>query len=457
MDPNQKPQPGAGQPGPGTPPSGGPGPTPPAGGPKPGAPSGPTPPGGGPTPRPTGPTPPPTGPTPPGGKPTPTPTPPGGPTPTPPSGIPTPGPAGGPTPSTPTEEKKPETPEPSGESPPKGGGGPSEGGSQEPPSSSGGDFIAPKPAKGEPYDVAIIGSGPAGFSAAVYTTRGALSTLIIGGAKWGGQLMLTTEVENYPGFESIQGPELMEKMRKHAEKFGAVMLEKDAEKVDFKSSPFKIWVDGKEYQARSVIIATGAKARWLELPSEQKYIGRGVSSCAPCDAPFFKGKKTIVVGGGDSAMEEALVLTKYAEEVRIVHRRGEFRASQVMQDRVLNNPKIKVIWDTAVSEVLGNEKVTGVKLENVKTNQTTEMPIDGVFVAIGHDPATKIFADQLELDKKGYVVVRDHTKTNAPGVFVAGDVHDWHYKQVVTAAGFGCMAAMDAIAYLGEKEAEEGS
>lgn len=314
--------------------------------------------------------------------------------------------------------------------------------------------IAPKPAPGEPWEVVIIGSGPAAFAAAVYTTRGALSTLIVGGAKWGGQLMLTTEVENYPGFESILGPDLMVKMRKHAEKFGAQMITKDAEKVNFRVSPFKVWVEGKEYQGRAVIVASGAQARWLGLPSEKKYIGRGVSSCAPCDAPFFRGKKTIVVGGGDSAMEEALILTKYADQVTMVHRRDKFRASQVMQARVFANPKIKIIWDTQVAEVLGDDKVTGVKLKNLKTGKATEMPIDGIFVAIGHDPATQIFAGQLELDKKGYVVVHDSTRTNIPGVFVAGDVHDWHYKQVATAAGFGCMAAMDTIKYLEEKNAE---
>lgn len=309
----------------------------------------------------------------------------------------------------------------------------------------------------EIWDVGIIGSGPAAFTAAIYTTRGAAKTVILGGAKWGGQLMLTTEVENYPGFSSILGPELMQKMKEHAEKFGASFVPADVSEVDFSKQPFILKADGKEYKTRTVIIATGASDRWLELPSEQKYIGRGVSSCAPCDAPFFKGKNVIVVGGGDSAMEEALVLTKHAENVTIVHRRSEFRASKIMQKRVLDNPKIKVIWNSQVLEVLGNDKVTGVKIKNLKTNQESTLPIDGMFVAIGHDPATKLFAGQIELDQKGYVVVRDQTKTNIPGVFVAGDVHDWHYKQAVTAAGFGCMAAMDALKYLEEKEHEKPS
>lgn len=302
------------------------------------------------------------------------------------------------------------------------------------------------------YDIAIIGSGPAAFTAAVYTSRGAAKTVILGGSKWGGQLMLTTEVENFPGFESILGPELMEKLKSHGTKFGAEFLAADAEEIDFSNRPFKLWaslpVGKQEYQAHAVIIATGANARWLNLPSEQKYIGRGVSSCAPCDAPFFRDKNVIVVGGGDSAMEEALVLTKYATSIAIVHRRPSFRASKIMQQRALSNPKIKVVWDSAVEEVFGNDRVTGVKIKNLKTNQVNEMPIDGIFVAIGHDPATKLFAGQIELDQKGYVVVRDHTKTSVPGVFVAGDVHDWHYKQAITAAGFGCMAGMDALSWL---------
>lgn len=329
------------------------------------------------------------------------------------------------------------------------------------------DAIAPQPKAGEPYDVIIIGSGPAGLTAAIYTTRAALSTLIIGGTSWGGQLMLTTEVENYPGFRSILGPELMQKMRDHATSFGAEFLQEDVESVQFGARPFTVVASGKSYQGRSVIIAAGAQAQWLGLPSEQKLIGRGVSSCAPCDAPFFRGKSVVVVGGGDSAMEEANVLTRYATSVTIIHRRDQFRASEAMQQKVLNNPKIKVLWNSEIVEVLGEEKVTGVKIstkggsasgrKNNETNEVSEMPIDGIFVAIGHTPATKLYGGQLELDQKGYVVIHDHTKTNVEGVFVAGDVHDWHYRQAVTAAGFGCMAGMDAERWLEEKKNEDKS
>lgn len=320
------------------------------------------------------------------------------------------------------------------------------------------DFISTKPKAGEPWDVVIIGSGPAGLTAAIYTTRAALSTLIIGGTSWGGQLMLTTEVENYPGFRSILGPELMQKMREHATSFGAEFVQQDVEAVDFsrkagprsagKNRPFSVQADGKEYKAKAVIIATGAQTQWLGLPSEQKLIGRGVSSCAPCDAPFFRDKNVVVVGGGDSAMEEANVLTRYATSVTIVHRRDAFRASEAMQKKVLENPKIKVLWNSEIVEILGEDKVTGVKVKNNKTNEVSEMPTDGIFVAIGHTPATKLYGGQLELDQKGYVVVHDHTKTSVEGVFVAGDVHDWHYRQAVTAAGFGCQAAMDCEQWL---------
>lgn len=325
------------------------------------------------------------------------------------------------------------------------------------------------------YDIAIIGSGPAAFTAAVYTSRGAAKTVILGGSKWGGQLMLTTEVENFPGFESILGPELMEKLKSHGTKFGAEFLAADVEEIDFSNRPFKLWASlpagRQEYRTHAVIIATGANARWLNLPSEQKYIGRGVSSCAPCDAPFFKDKNVIVVGGGDSAMEEALVLTKYVTTVTMVHRRDSFRASKIMQQRVLTNPQIKVVWDTAVVEVLGNDKVASVRLKNLKTNDISEIPIDGIFVAIGHDPATKIFSGQVGLDEKGYIKIISNSKyqmvnekgeiignkfstmTSVEGVFAAGDVHDFHYKQAITAAGFGCMAAMDALAWLDEVKA----
>lgn len=325
------------------------------------------------------------------------------------------------------------------------------------------------------YDITIIGSGPAAFTAAIYASRGAAKTLVLGGANWGGQLMVTTAVENYPGFESVQGPELMEKMKSHATKFGAEFKAEDVTGVELgASSPFALTTSAGTYNARSVIIATGAQTRWLGIPTEQKLIGRGVSSCAPCDAPFFKDKKVVVVGGGDSAMEEALVLTKYATAITIVHRRNEFRASKIMQERVLNNPKIKVIWDSEVIEILGGEKVTGVRIKNVKTNEDSELTADGVFIAIGHEPTTKIFqglpaqVGKIELDEKGYIKLisndkfqitneegrvignRFSTMTSVEGVFAAGDVHDIRYKQAITAAGFGCQAAMDALAWLEE-------
>ena len=319
------------------------------------------------------------------------------------------------------------------------------------------NFVAPRPKTGEPWDVIIIGSGPSGLTAAIYSTRAALSTLVIGGYKWGGQLMLTTEVDNYPGFpEGIMGPELMEKFKAQAERFGAEVKLVDVESVDFRQiGDFRVVGDGETYQGRSVIIATGADTRWLGLPNEEKLIGRGISSCAPCDAAFFKDKKVIVVGGGDSAMEEAQVLTKFANEVTIVHRRDKFRASDAMQQKVLANPKVKVIWNSEVAEILGDDKVTGVEIKNTQTNEISKVEIDGVFVAIGHDPVTKLFQGQVGLDEKGYIkkMINDkwptiNMMTSVEGVFVAGDVHDYHYKQAVTAAALGCQAAMDCEKWL---------
>ena len=311
------------------------------------------------------------------------------------------------------------------------------------------EALVEKPKQGGPWDVAIIGSGPASLTAAVYTTRGAASTLILGGEKWGGQLMLTTEVDNYPGFpQGIQGPELMQNMRKQAERFGTEFIEKNVEIVDFSNSPFKLTAGGQKYLAKTVIIATGAETNWLGIPGEDKFLGRGISSCAPCDAPFFKNKKVVVIGGGDSAMEEVLVLAKYATSITIVHRRNEFRASKAMQEKVLSNPKIKVLWDTEVVEFKGNQQLGKVVLKNNKTSKTSELVVDGAFVAIGYSPSTQKFKGSIELDEKGYIVVRDHIKTNIPGVFVAGDVHDYHYRQAITAAGFGCMAGMDTLKYL---------
>ena len=302
------------------------------------------------------------------------------------------------------------------------------------------------------YDVAIVGSGPAGLTAAIYTARGAVSTVIMGGEKWGGQLMLTTQVDNYPALPGVLGPDLMQKMKDHALMFGAEFIESSAESIDVSTSPFKLTASGGTVLAKSVIIATGAETKWLDVPGVSKLIGRGVSSCAPCDAPFFKGKKVAVVGGGDSALEEADVLTKYTSEVTLIHRRDTFRASAVMQKKVKNNPKIKILWDTEVQEVKGEERVTDLILKNNKTGKTSEFPVDGLFIAIGHTPTTAIFQEKIKLDGKGFVEKFEkdgyQTVTSVPGIFVAGDVHDWHYKQAVTAAGFGCMAAMDAVKYL---------
>ena len=301
-----------------------------------------------------------------------------------------------------------------------------------------------------PWDIAIIGSGPSGLTAAIYTTRGAASTIVFGGESWGGQLMLTTQVDNFPSQPGVMGPDLMQKMRDHAAQFGAEFVQKNVESVDTAISPFKIVAGGVEYQAKSIIIATGAETKWLEVPGLSKLIGRGVSSCAPCDAPFFKGKKVAVVGGGDSAMEEALVLTKYASEVTIIHRREAFRASKVMQAKVLASTNLKVLWNTEVVNVRGESKLEGVDIKNNQSHETSGLPLDGLFVAIGHTPSSIIFQGKIDIDDKGYVIARDRTKTSITGIFVAGDVADFHYKQAITAAGFGCMAAMDCLSYLSE-------
>jgi thioredoxin reductase (NADPH) len=300
-------------------------------------------------------------------------------------------------------------------------------------------------------DLIIIGSGPAGLTAAIYTAREDFKPLVITGLSSGGQLLLTTKVENYPAFpDGIDGPELVESMRKQAEKFGARFANEDVVDIDFSSKPFKIKTSSSEYEANSVIIATGASAKWLGIPSEQKYIGKGISSCATCDAPFFKGKNVVVVGGGDTAMEDSLFLTKFVESVTIVHRRAEFRASKIMQGRVLSNPKIKVIWDSEVAEILGNGKVTGVKIKNVKSGEVTEMNVDGVFVAIGYAPNTKFLQGKLKLDEQGYIITKDEVLTDIEGVFIAGDVSDRKYRQAITAAGSGSKAALEARAYIQE-------
>ena len=303
--------------------------------------------------------------------------------------------------------------------------------------------------------VLIIGSGPAGLTAAVYAARADLSPLMVEGAQAGGQLMLTTDVENYPGFpDGILGPELMDRFRKQAERFGTDIVTADVTRVDFSTRPFQAWVGDDRYEADSVIISTGASARWLGIPGEERLRGYGVSSCATCDGFFFRDKELVVVGGGDSAMEEATFLTKFASKVTIVHRRAEFRASKIMANRALSNPKIEVIWDSVVEEVHGDTAVTAVTLRNLKTDEVTDYPTDGMFVAIGHDPNTELFREQIELDDNGYIVVTGNTRTSVEGVFAAGDVVDHVYRQAVTAAGNGCQAAIDAERWL-EAAADE--
>ena len=304
--------------------------------------------------------------------------------------------------------------------------------------------------------VVIIGSGPAGLTAAIYTARADLQPLMIEGMERGGQLMLTTDVENFPGFpDGIMGPELMEGFRKQAERFDTRIMSSDVTRVDFSERPFRIWVDEDEYQADSVIISTGASARWLGLESETRLRGHGVSACATCDGFFFRGKEIAVVGGGDSAAEEALFLTKFASKVYLIHRRDELRASKIMAKRVLEHERIEVIWDTVVEEVLGEDLVTGLSIRNVVSNEPSDLAVEGLFLAIGHDPNTKIFQGQIDLDEQGYIVTPgSNTTTSVPGVFAAGDVTDHVYRQAITAAGMGCQAAIDAERWLDEQELE---
>jgi thioredoxin reductase (NADPH) len=298
-------------------------------------------------------------------------------------------------------------------------------------------------------NVIIVGGGPAGLTAALYAARDGFSPLVISGINAGGQLLLTTTVENFPGFvDGVQGPELMDKFKRQAEKFGARFVQEDVTDIDLSSNPYKIKAGTQEFEARTVILATGASARWLGIESEAKFIGRGVSSCATCDAAFFKNKNVIVVGGGDTAMEDSVFLTRFASSVTIVHRRDAFKASKIMQDKAMSNPKIKVIWNSVVEEITGDKKVSGVKIRNIVNNEVAEMPIDGVFVAVGYKPNTDFLNGKLPLDQKGYIITKDEVKTDLPGVFVAGDVADHVYRQAITAAISGTKAALEVRAYM---------
>jgi thioredoxin reductase (NADPH) len=301
-------------------------------------------------------------------------------------------------------------------------------------------------------EVIVIGGGPAGYTAALYAARANMNPLVIEGFSWGGQLMITSDVENYPGYTNgVLGPEMMAEFRQQAERFGAELITDDVSRVDFSSTPFRVWVGDDEYRARTIIVATGATARQLGLESERRLQGRGVSYCATCDAAFFKDQDVLVVGGGDSAMEEATFLTKFARKVPLVHRREQFRASPIMVDRAQANDKVEFVLDSVVEEVLGVDEghVTGARIRNVRTGETTDVPADGLFVAIGHDPNTALFSGILDMDEAGYILTKGKTtETNIPGVFAAGDVQDHVYRQAVTAAGSGCMAALDAERYL---------
>jgi thioredoxin reductase (NADPH) len=300
--------------------------------------------------------------------------------------------------------------------------------------------------------VAILGSGPAGLTAAIYCARASLKPLVLGGVPSGGQLMLTTDVENFPGFpEGIQGPELVERMRQQAARFGTEFLDANVTAVDLKQRPFRLEAGaGGTVLADAVIVATGANARWLDLPSEQRLRGHGVSACATCDGFFFKGKQVACIGGGDSAMEEALFLTKFADHVTVIHRRSELRASRIMQERATTHPKISFLFDTEVVEVLGEATVTGLRLRHARTHEVKQLAVQGLFLAIGHDPATEVLRGHLDLDQRGYLRTHEITKTSVEGVFAAGDVYDHRYRQAVSAAGLGCMAALDVEKFLAD-------
>jgi len=301
------------------------------------------------------------------------------------------------------------------------------------------------------HDVIIIGAGPAGYTAGIYCARARHDTLLISGILPGGQLMNTTDVENYPGFsDGIMGPDLMTVMRKQTEKMGTKIIDDEVTSVDFKNRPLKVKTASEEFEARAVIVCTGANPRKIGLKGEQTFAGKGVSYCATCDGAFFRDQELIVVGGGDSAMEEAIFLTKFASVVHIVHRKEEFRASKIMQERALSNEKIKVHFNFTVKEIRGDQKFQQVVLNNTKTNEDKILEAGGLFIAIGHEPNSAIFQDQMELDGNGYIIIKNNTETSVTGVFCAGDVHDHRYRQAVTAAGFGCMAAIDVDKYLSE-------
>jgi thioredoxin reductase (NADPH) len=306
------------------------------------------------------------------------------------------------------------------------------------------------------YDVIIIGSGPAGFTAGVYTSRAKLKTLIISGSLPGGQLMTTSEVENYPGFPNgIFGPELMMNMRQQAERFGTTVIDDEVLKVDLKIHPFLISTHSEKFEGRAILLCTGASPRKLGINGEQEFGGRGVSYCATCDGPFFKGEEIAVIGGGDTAIEEATFLTKFGKSVKIIHRRDFLRASKILQEKAFENSKIQFIWNHVVTGISGNKKIESIDIKDLTTGEISNVSVGGLFVAIGHEPNTSIFKDQLELDDKGYVVLRENTRTSVEGVFAAGDVHDYRYRQAVTAAGFGCMAALDVEKWLSEKKSHK--
>jgi thioredoxin reductase (NADPH) len=303
------------------------------------------------------------------------------------------------------------------------------------------------------FDVIIIGSGPAGYTAATYTSRAKLKTLIVTGSLPGGQLMTTSEVENYPGFPNgIFGPELMMNMRQQAERFGSIIVDDEVIEVNFKQKPFFVKTYSKAYLSKAIIVCTGATPRKLGITGEEEYGGRGVSYCATCDGPFFKGEDIAVVGGGDTALEEATFLTKFGKSVKLIHRRNSLKASKILQEKSFENSKIQFLWDSTITKITGNKKISTISIKNVNTQEEIELNVGGLFIAIGHEPNTKIFKNQLEMDDHGYIILKENSRTSVEGVFAAGDVHDFRYRQAITAAGYGCMAALDVEKWLNEKK-----